>query len=157
MNYQININENSFNLDETQLSEYSIIKHQNGFHILRNNQAFHAKVIATNFQKKTATIEVNGNKYELKIADEYDQLIKKMGLSAATTQKMGSIKAPMPGLILDILVKVGQEVEKGTQLLILEAMKMENILKAEGEGIVKSIEIKKGDAVEKNQILIEME
>ncbi|MCL4145650.1 UNVERIFIED_CONTAM: hypothetical protein GTU68_019273 [Idotea baltica] len=60
----------------------------------------------------------------------------------------------MPGLILDILVEVGQTIQKGDQLMILEAMKMENVLKAPGEGSISSIEVSQGDSVEKNQVLI---
>jgi biotin carboxyl carrier protein len=63
----------------------------------------------------------------------------------------------MPGLVLDIMIKPGQTIEKGTPLLILEAMKMENVLKSEGDGVVKSIEVIKTQAVDKGQILIEME
>ena len=70
---------------------------------------------------------------------------------------MDNVKAPMPGLVLDILVEAGQSVNKGDNLLILEAMKMENIIKASGNGVVKNININKKDAVEKNQLLIEME
>ena len=84
-------------------------------------------------------------------------LVKKMGLSAFVVQKMTNVKAPMPGLIVEVLVKPGETVEKGSQLLILEAMKMENVLKAEDAGIIKSIEVVKGNAVDKGQILIAME
>jgi len=70
---------------------------------------------------------------------------------------MDNVKAPMPGLVLDILVEPGQSVQKGDNLLILEAMKMENIIKASGSGVVKNIPVHKKDAVEKNQLLIEME
>ena len=86
-----------------------------------------------------------------------DLLLNKMGMSAISADKMDNVKAPMPGLVLDILVEIGQTVNKGDNLLVLEAMKMENILKASGNGIVKTIKINKKDAVEKNQILIEME
>ena len=67
---------------------------------------------------------------------------------------IAEVKAPMPGLILDVLAKPGQEVKKGDQLMILEAMKMENVLKAQGEGVISGIEVAKGDSVEKNQVLI---
>ena len=80
-----------------------------------------------------------------------------MGLSAIVAHKISNIKAPMPGLVLDIMIKPGQTIEKGTPLLILEAMKMENVLKSEGDGVVKSIEVIKTQAVDKGQILIEME
>ena len=63
----------------------------------------------------------------------------------------------MPGLVLDVKLNVGDSVEKGDSILILEAMKMENVLKSPAEGVVKSIHINKGDAVEKNQLLISFE
>lgn len=157
MNYQVNIGDTSFQLDANQANLLDIVENGEDLHVLQNNQAYHVKVIGTDFNTKTLTLEVNGNKYDLTIEDEYDLLVKKMGLSANVAQKMSNVKAPMPGLIVDILVEPGQAIEKGSQLLILEAMKMENVLKAEGEGIVKSIEVTKGDAVDKGQILIEME
>ena len=63
----------------------------------------------------------------------------------------------MPGLVLSILVEPGQAVQKGDVLLILEAMKMENVLKAAGDGTVKNIAVAKGAAVDKGQLLLEME
>ena len=157
MNYQINIGEASFQFDANQANNIDVVKNGKSLHVLQNNKAFDVKIIATNFNEKTLTLEVNGNKYDVNIEDEYDMLVKKMGLSAFVVQKMTNVKAPMPGLIVEVLVKPGETVEKGSQLLILEAMKMENVLKAEGEGIVKSIEVVKGNAVDKGQILIEME
>ena len=69
--------------------------------------------------------------------------------------KVNHIKAPMPGLIIDLRVKEGDTVKPGDALLILEAMKMENMIKASAESVVKSVKVKKGDSVEKNQVLIE--
>ena len=63
----------------------------------------------------------------------------------------------MPGLILEILVSKGQEVKENESLLILEAMKMENVIVSPREGIIKSITVGKGDAVVKNQLLLEFE
>jgi biotin carboxyl carrier protein len=157
MNYQVNIEDNTFELTTEQLKRFDLVQNGENIHVLQNNTAFNVKVIATNFNEKILTLEVNGNKYDVNIEDEYDMLVKKMGLSAFVVQKMTNVKAPMPGLVVEVLVEPGQVVEKGTQLLILEAMKMENVLKAEGEGVVKSIEVAKGAAVDKGQILIEME
>ena len=70
---------------------------------------------------------------------------------------INDIKAPMPGLILEVNVEEGAEVQEGDYLLVLEAMKMENTLTAPRDGVVKSVSIKKGETVEKNQLLIEME
>lgn len=158
MNYLIQIEGEEFELDSTKLEATDILKLEDKkFHVLHDNQNFEAKIIAFSNADKTATIEVDGEKFEIKIEDEYDQLVKKMGLSIGGGKKLKNIKAPMPGLVLEILIEPGQAIAKGDQLLILEAMKMENVLKAAGDGVVKSIEIEKGNTVEKGQILIEME
>ena len=75
-------------------------------------------------------------------------------MSDANASKVKDVKAPMPGLILDIKVRPGQEVKKGDPILILEAMKMENILKSPGDGVVKEIKVQTRQNVEKNQVLI---
>lgn len=157
-NFQITINEQVFSLTKESIDSLDIRSTNEGeFHILQDGISYTASILATNFDSKELTLAVNGNKYQLKIEDAYDLLVKKMGLSAGGQQKIKNVKAPMPGLILDILIEPGQTISKGDQLLILEAMKMENVLKAEGEGVVKAIEAKKGAAVEKGQLLIEME
>ena len=127
------------------------------FHVIQSNQSFDIHVHEMNALSKTASISVNGNRYDLRIDDAYDTMVEQMGLLASTAQKVASIKAPMPGLILDIMVNPGDEIEEGTPLLVLSAMKMENVLLAEGEGVIKSIEVVKDAAVEKGQIIIEME
>ena len=158
-NYKIKVNENAeFEFDTEQMNDFDFVKEQDGhFHILKNNKAFRAEVVDANFSNKTFTIKVNGNPYEIKIADRFDQLVNQLGLSVVNTQKVTDVKAPMPGLVLGVSVEVGQEVQKGDGLLILEAMKMENVIKSVGEGVVKAIHIDQGKAVEKGQLLIEME
>jgi len=68
---------------------------------------------------------------------------------------VNSIKAPMPGLIIDLKVKEGDVVKLNDPLIVLEAMKMENIIKSPGEGTVKVVKVRKGQSVEKSQVLIE--
>ena len=158
MSYKINIDDQTFDLNREAIQDLNVVKNGDGtLHLLQDNQSYHITIIDTDFDNNKLTLEINGNPYEIAIEDEYDQLVKKMGLSTGGTQKLKNIKAPMPGLILDILVKPEQTIEKGDQLLVLEAMKMENVLKAEGEGVVKSIEVTKGAAVDKGQVMIEME
>jgi biotin carboxyl carrier protein len=130
---------------------------ENTFHVLKNNKAHHAELLSVDHVSKTYTIRVNGKNYEVNIEDQYDLLVQKMGLSSVAALKIKDIKAPMPGLVLEIQVAAGQEVEKDDPLLILEAMKMENVIKAPGHGVVKKVTVKKGEAVDKNQLLIEME
>ena len=88
------------------------------------------------------------------ISDHIEQVLKKLGLNSAAVNAVKEIKAPMPGTILSLNAQVGDEVSKGDTLLILEAMKMENVIKSSGSGTINSILVKEGDNVEKNQSLI---
>ena len=158
MKYNVIVDEQEFGLSKADASNLDAVKLSNGkLHILKDNQAYDCELLEADYNNSTLTILVNGTKYNLKIEDEYDLLVKKMGLSVVTSAKLDNIKAPMPGLIIDVMVEPGQTIEKGTPLLILDAMKMENVLKADGEGVVKSIEIMRSQAVDKGQVLIEME
>lgn len=157
-NYLITVNKEELQCSTSDVDSLdSILVNENTLHVLDKNSAFDVEIIHSNFLNKTITLSINGNIYDVKLEDEYDQQIKKMGLLAVTTQKLNEIKAPMPGLIVDVLVEVGQEVIEGTPLLVLSAMKMENVILAQGEGVIKSVEVKKDDAVEKGQLIIEME
>ena len=127
------------------------------YHVLKNNQSYNLQVLEADLVQKTFKIQVNDQIFHLNLEDSLDQQLRDMGMSKAQSDKVDKVHAPMPGLVLKILVKPGQEVKKGDSLIILEAMKMENIIKSTGNGIVKNILIHEKDAVEKNQVLIEME
>lgn len=157
--YKVKVNEN-FDFDVTQNSVNNLdavsIDH-NQFHILHKGQSVKAEVLKTNFLSKKYTVKINNNDYEVKIDDDLDQLIKKLGFDIGATKVVNAIKAPMPGLILEISVTEGQEVQENDPLLILEAMKMENSIVSPRSGKIKSISAVKGAAVEKGQLLIEFE
>ncbi|HOU46511.1 MAG TPA: biotin/lipoyl-binding protein [Chitinophagales bacterium] len=155
--HEIELNNQQIKIDgkETEIDLVKLL--DNKFHILDNHKSYNLEVIHADYALKRFSIKVNNNIYDINLQDELDILLDKMGMSVAADDKMDSVKAPMPGLVLDILVEAGQPVNKGDNLVILEAMKMENIIKASGSGTVKSIQVKKKDAVEKNQLLIEME
>ncbi len=123
---------------------------------LYNNYSYQAELISYNENDKLAVIKLNNARYEVKLKDDTDLLLEELGISNKT-QKVQNIKAPMPGLVLDVKVKEGDEVKKGDGLLVLEAMKMENLIKAQADGKVKKVHIAKGAKVEKNQPMIEME
>lgn len=125
------------------------------FHIRYQQRSYPAEVVRIDRETKTVELKVKGQRYSVRLRDDVDVLMEKMGMSAAGSSKVNSIKAPMPGLIIDLRVQAGDEVKPGDALLILEAMKMENILKSPGAGTVKKVRIKKGDSVEKGQVLIE--
>lgn len=126
-------------------------------HWLMGHRSFQVEIIALHATEKRVSVRVNGAVYDVQIRDAYDALLKSLGMEATSTAKIRNVKAPMPGLVLRIEVQPGQEVEKDTPLLILEAMKMENVIKSPGSGRVKSIPVQQGIAVEKNAVLIEFE
>jgi len=128
-----------------------------GFHILKDNQSYRATVVNINHEEKTMLININGNDYEISIKDKYDLLLQQMGISSKSSATINNFKAPMPGLIREIITSAGAEVSRGDILLILEAMKMENALKSPRDGKIKKINITVGNAVEKGQILLEFE
>ncbi|MBW4890528.1 acetyl-CoA carboxylase biotin carboxyl carrier protein subunit [Mucilaginibacter sp. HMF5004] len=125
-----------------------------GYHIIENFKSYNAEVVSFNREEKTAEIKVNGNTYHVKAKDQFDALLDQLGLSNLNANKVSDIKAPMPGLVLKVLVNEGDEVKKGDSLFVLEAMKMENIIKAPADAVVKTIKIKPTDKVEKGQLLI---
>jgi len=156
--YRVTAEDEVFTLTRQDVNALDALELDEGkFHLLEKNVAYDVTILNSDFINKTLLVSVNGNAYEVTIADAYDQMVKEMGLLISSSQKVNEIKAPMPGLILDILVKVGQEISEGTPLIVLSAMKMENVILSQGDGIVKSIEVKKDDAVEKGQLIIEME
>ena len=127
------------------------------FHVLSNGKSYNVEVIKADKTAKEVTLKVNGNVYEVVAKDKFDMLMEQMGFSSAAAGKIAMLKAPMPGLVIEIRVSAGDTVHKGDAVIVLEAMKMENVLKAAGEGVVKSIEVQKGQSVEKGQVLINFE
>ncbi len=124
------------------------------WHIINNLKSFNAEVVSFNVADKTALIKVNQHLYTVTAKDQFDILLDQMGLSVVNGAKVSELKAPMPGMVLKVFVTEGVEVKKGDNLLVLEAMKMENIIKAPADVVVKKIKIKPGDKVEKNQLLM---
>lgn len=122
------------------------------YHLLINNASFTIEIIKA--VGKEVQLVVNGTPYSVVLSDEYDSLLKDLGISTAGNTKSAGLKAPMPGLVLKLLVNEGDEVKKGDNLLVLEAMKMENMIKAQDVCTIKSVRIKAGQTVEKGQILL---
>lgn len=125
------------------------------YHLLLNNKSYNILLVKADYAEKKLTVKVNGKKYTLDVKDKYDELLHNLGLDNIASKKINDIKAPMPGMVLNILVGEGQAVKKGDSLLVLEAMKMENVLKSPTDGVIKKVVATKGNAVEKNQLLIQ--
>ncbi|NUM31051.1 MAG: acetyl-CoA carboxylase biotin carboxyl carrier protein subunit [Bacteroidetes bacterium] len=133
--------------------EIDIIKNIDGsFHALHKGISYNIKVVEN--LKHYLVIEINEKKYNIKLKNDLEDLLEKMGMEKFSDFIMQEVKAPMPGMVLKILVNEGDEVKKGDNLITLEAMKMENIIKATGDGKVMALRVKQGEKVEKNQVLI---
>jgi acetyl/propionyl-CoA carboxylase alpha subunit len=126
-----------------------------GWHIISDLKSYNAEVVSFNAAEKTAGIKVNNTVYTVTAKDQFDLLLDKLGMSNMAGAKVSELKAPMPGLVLKIFVAEGAEAKKGDNLFVLEAMKMENIIKAPADVTVKTVKIKPGDKVEKNQVLLQ--
>ncbi|MBD1262740.1 acetyl-CoA carboxylase biotin carboxyl carrier protein subunit [Maribacter polysiphoniae] len=157
--FKVNVNHDlSFNITDQDIASLDALPtSKTAYHILQENKPFLAEILASDFNKKKYTVKVNTSTYETVISDDLDLLIKEMGFSLGSTKNIDVIYAPMPGLILEINVAIGQTVKEEEPLLILEAMKMENVIASPRTGTIKSISVNKGEAVVKKQLLIEFE
>ena len=147
-----------FFFTETDLQAADLIKiSPTEFNCIKDNRSVNVKLIATDAAGKNLQIEIDGEVFNIAIKDELDQLLDQMGLGATSGKQVKEIKAPMPGLVLEISVTDGQEVKEGDRILILEAMKMENSILIHADATIKKVVVTAGQAVEKGQVLVELE
>ncbi|MCE7061461.1 acetyl-CoA carboxylase biotin carboxyl carrier protein subunit [Dyadobacter sp. CY343] len=144
------IGETLFDGDIVQISE-------NQYHLIWKNKSYNIEILNRERAEKSFHLLINGTEYFTTAKDNLDLLLEGMGLQNSDSKKVNHIKAPMPGLIQSIAVAEGDQVSKGDILLVLVAMKMENVIKSAGNGIVKSLKIAPGEIVEKNQVLMEFQ
>ncbi|WP_462252154.1 acyl-CoA carboxylase biotin carboxyl carrier protein subunit [Ekhidna sp.] len=136
-----------------QLFDGEIIKlSDTSYNVYRLNKIY--KVELVDRQGKEMRLKINNQLLEVSVTDHIDQILDKLGMNAAESAAVKDVKAPMPGSILNIIAKEGDEVKQGDQLLVLEAMKMENVIKSPGEGTISKIHVSEKENVEKNQVLI---
>lgn len=102
-------------------------------------------------------VHIGNREFEVHLKNERDLLLERFGLAAARAAGVLEVRAPMPGLVLSVAVEPGQEVAAGSGLLVLEAMKMENEIRSDRDALVKAVHVSPGDAVGKNDLLIELE
>lgn len=148
----------SFELDPNQAESLDLVLTTPGsYHLLRDRQPFRIAVIRAEPGRKRFEIRVNGRAYEVTLADDLDQQIDRMGYQLRSTQGVSRIEAPMPGLILAVHVTEGDRVNEGDPLLILEAMKMENVILSPREGVIRQVAVQQGATVDKKSLLVEFE
>lgn len=123
------------------------------FSIVRNGKSHSVLVLKEDLEDQTVRLRIGAHTFTVELQDDRSRLLRTLGLDKAT-KKVSEIKAPMPGMVLNVLVKAGDSVKKNDPILVLEAMKMENVIKAPGDAMVATVHAVQGKAVEKGQLLI---
>lgn len=154
--YEINQTAGSLEINGQTVYPDMLRLSDDSFHIIHQYRSYTVEVMEADKGSGAWIIRVNGNSYHVKAVDQYQELLHQMGMDKVAGT-LSEIKAPMPGLVLKVHVNEGEEVKKGDSLLVLEAMKMENIIKAPADARIRSLRIKAGEKVEKNQIMIVFE
>jgi biotin carboxyl carrier protein len=134
-----------------------LAKGNNEYHLLKGHMSFTGTATPLDSSGKNQVIEIEGERLTVQIKDQLDQMLDTMGFSAGSGRLLKEIKAPMPGLVLEVNVTEGQQVKEGDKLLILVAMKMENSITIQADATIKKINVSAGQAVEKGQVLIELD
>lgn len=124
------------------------------FSVVIGGRSHRVLVLKEDKESRTVRLRIGARTCTVKLEEEQDRLMQTLGLDKAA-RKAGDLKAPMPGLVLNVLVKPGDAVKKNEPVLVLEAMKMENVIKAPGDGVVKAVPAEKGKPVEKGQLLVQ--
>jgi biotin carboxyl carrier protein len=156
--FKVKANEFEFQFNQKDIDGADVIKTGEGeFNIIRNGRSVNIQLLEVDATGKNLKVEVEGEFYTMLIRDELDQTLDTLGFNNVSTKQIKEIKAPMPGLVLEVSVEVGQELVEGDRVLILEAMKMENSICIHANAKIKNILVKKGQPVDKNQVLIELE
>jgi biotin carboxyl carrier protein len=154
--FLISANNFEFRLDRKTVEQLDIVSSSpTSYHIIFKNRS--VNVIVHSVENKKLRVEIDAEHFDIEIKDELDLELDQLGFSAVSTRHIKEIKAPMPGLVLEIAVTEGQEVKEGDKILILEAMKMENSIMISADATIKNILIKPGQAVDKGQVLVELD
>jgi biotin carboxyl carrier protein len=127
------------------------------FTLTFKGQKFFGELLENNTESNALTVKINHRVFHIKKKGELDDLISALGLDVPKVRKLKELAAPMPGRVVQIAVSIGQDLNLGDEILSLEAMKMENVLKAEGIGKVKAILVQPNQVVEKGSVMIEFE
>ncbi len=156
--YKVKANEFEFTFSNQEMEAADLVKSSPvEFNLIKDHRSVNAKLVEADHTAKKLTIEIEGESFHIEIKDEMDQMLEKMGFGKASNKQIKEIKAPMPGLVLDITVSKGQEVKEGDILLILGAMKMEMSIIIHTHATIKQITVSPGQAVDKGQVLVELE
>ena len=129
----------------------------NSFKMRMNSVEKDADLVKLDKENKLVIVRIEGKKFAVQIKEPVDLMLDTLGINSKSTKKVNNLKAPMPGLVIKILAEQGKHYKAGDALMILEAMKMENVFKAAADVTIKAIEITERQTVEKGQILMVFE
>ena len=156
--FKVKVNDFEFSFTQEEIEGIELVRRSESvFHLLHAHRSVTGVLIAADPAAKKQVIEIEGEKFEVVIVDELDQTLDQLGFNSVAATQIKEIKAPMPGMVLEVAVAEGQKVQEGDKILILVAMKMENAILIHTEATIKRIAVKAGEAVEKGQVLVELE
>jgi len=136
-------------------ADIDLVKIDEGlFHLILENKSYLISVSKTNIYFRAS---VGGEEYNVEIEDNISKLKSKYGVTEEDVKSLGEVHSPMPGLVVNIYVSVGDDVELNTPLLALEAMKMENEIKSPTNGKITNISVTAGQNISTETVLITIE
>jgi biotin carboxyl carrier protein len=145
---EITLDGKPFSIDFLPIASPSIIS------LLLDGRSYEAHVNPTDAGWE---VFLHGQRYLVTVEDERQRRLREVSSLQAAHRETFQLKAPMPGLIVSVPIKEGEQVERGANLVVLESMKMQNELKAPRDGEVTAIRIKPGDNVDQEQVLVVLE
>jgi biotin carboxyl carrier protein len=157
--YHIEVNERQeFDLSPEEVEGLDmIVLNEREYHLIYNKKSYRIELEELNEQEPSMNLRVNGKPFQLKVDTPLARKIQELGIAEDELGAGEDVKAPMPGKVISVMVEADEEVEAGQDLLILEAMKMENVIKSNSAGFVQDIKVAEGDAVDKNDLLLQIE
>lgn len=155
MIYNITLaNAQQVSVNEHDLHDIDVIDSFDGLHLIDRNHSYRIDAISVNLKRKVISFELNGERVVASLQDEVGQLVDSLGLIRDSERSIGELRAPMPGLVLEVLVEPGNKLEAGDPAVVLQAMKMENLIKVPSSHTISEVHVANGESVEKNQKLI---